>query len=77
VTTLNQRLDQMAPNYRLRSVYSQLYRVMAIIEDRANSNPPSMEPGGFSGLHKMISEALNELAKICHEVNDPNAPALK
>ena len=68
--TLNQRLDLMAPNYRFRAVCGQLHRVMAIIENAAMYDPPRIfTPDQLDGLSKMVTDALNELAKIRNEAN--------
>ena len=64
--TLNQRLDQMAPNNipGYRGVCGLLARALAIMEDAASSDPPNMPPERLDVVCKDVAEALEELRRI-------------
>jgi hypothetical protein len=64
--TLNQRLDQMGPRYR--AVSGSLYRALAIIENAAASDPPSMSPTQLELVLRLVTESAAELAATRKEL---------
>jgi hypothetical protein len=60
--TINQRLDQIGPQYR--EVRGRLHRALAIIEDAAVSTPPHMSPERLQLILGLITESAAELAEI-------------
>ena len=57
--TLNQRLDQMGPQYR--AICGGLHRAVTIIEDAAGSNPPSMSASRLETVIRIIINLAADL----------------
>jgi hypothetical protein len=63
--TMNQRLDHMGPRYR--AIAGLLHRALAIIEDAAISDPPSMSLTRLELVLEQVTAAAAELAEARKE----------
>ncbi len=64
--TLNQRLDQMGPQYR--EICGRLHRVVAVIEHAASSDPPVMSPANLDWVLEVIPAVAALLAEARKEL---------
>ncbi len=63
--TLNQRLDQMGPQYR--EICGRLHRVVDVIEHAASSDPPVMSPANLDFVLERITAVAALLAEARKE----------
>jgi hypothetical protein len=59
--TLNERLDQMGPQYR--AICGRLHRALTMIENAAGSDPPNMSLTRLEAVIKLIIETGADLEK--------------
>jgi hypothetical protein len=65
---LNERLDQMGPQYR--AICGRLRRALAMIEDAAGSNPPDMSLARLEAVIRIIIETGADLEKAHKALKD-------